>query len=116
MFEIMNQIEFTELGFFTTIVDAKYLSNTMMADSKYGGKNLNWISQHTAIDLINKVKSCGINLKRVFLDTVGQPESYKGLMKEIVNDPSLEIIVKPKAHATNPVASAASIAAKFTRD
>jgi len=43
----------------------------MLAESKSGGKNLNTISHNTAIDLINKVKSLGVNLKKVILDTVG---------------------------------------------
>ena len=116
MFEIMNKNEFTELGFFTSVLHAEYLSNTMKAENGRGGKNLNKISHDTAIDLINKVKSCGVNLKRVILDTVGQPESYKRLLRERLNDPNLEIIVESKADSTYPVVSAASIAAKVTRD
>ena len=71
MFDHMNANEFKELGFFTTVLQADYLSNTMKAENGRGGKNLNKISHDTAIDLINKVKACGINLKRVILDTVG---------------------------------------------
>jgi ribonuclease H2 subunit A len=116
MFDIMNKNEFRELGFFTSVLHAEYLSNTMKAENGRGGKNLNKISHDTAIDLINKVKSCGVNLKRVILDTVGQPESYKRLLRERLNDPNLEIIVESKADSTYPVVSAASIAAKVTRD
>jgi hypothetical protein len=50
---------------------ADYLSNKMLATKQ--GKNLNQISHDSAIDLINKVKSLGINVKRVILDTVGNP-------------------------------------------
>lgn len=48
-----------------------YLSNTMLAEHRSGGKNLNTISHDTAIDLINKVKALGVNVKKVILDTVG---------------------------------------------
>ena len=85
----MNRNEFTELGFFTTVLDANYLSNTMMAEERRGWKTLNQISHDTAIDLINKVKRCGINLKKVIIDTVGQPESYEKLLSKRLNDPSL---------------------------
>jgi hypothetical protein len=59
------------LGYFTTVLSAEYLSNTMLAEYRRGGKNLNAISHDTAIDLINKVKALGVNVKKVILDTVG---------------------------------------------
>lgn len=71
MFEDIRKIEYTELGYFTAVLHADYLSNLMLAEPKSGGKNLNKISHDAAIDLINQVKSMGINVKRVILDTVG---------------------------------------------
>lgn len=88
----------------------------MLAEPKSGGKNLNNISHDTAIDLINKVKSLGIKVKRVILDTVGQPEAYKRILTGRLKDPEIEIIVESKADFTHPVVSAASICAKVTRD
>ncbi len=49
-------MEYKELGYFTTVLQADFLSNTMLAEAKGGGKNLNQISYDAAIDLINKVK------------------------------------------------------------
>jgi ribonuclease H2 subunit A len=112
----MHKLEFKEMGFFTTVLDAEYLSNTMKADNGKGGKNLNKISHDTAIDLILKVKACGVKVRRVILDTVGIPEAYKRLLTQRLNDPKIEIIVESKADANYPVVSAASIAAKVTRD
>jgi ribonuclease H2 subunit A len=109
-------MEFSELGFFTTVLHAEYLSNTMLAEFNNGGKNLNNISHDTAIDLINQVKATGVRVKRVILDTVGQPHTYKELLQRRLKDPSLEIIVESKADFTYPVVSAASICAKVTRD
>ena len=77
LFEEIKAIEHTELGYFTTVLMADYLSNTMLAEDNNGGKNLNKISHDTAIDLINKVKACGVRVKRVILDTVGPPHKYK---------------------------------------
>lgn len=71
MFDDIKKIEFSELGYFTAILMPDYLSNMMLAETKSGGKNLNQISHDTAIDLINKVKKAGVNVKRVVLDTVG---------------------------------------------
>ena len=116
MFAGINAIEFKELGYFTAVLQADYLSNLMLAESTGGGKNLNHISHDTAIDLINKVKDLGINLVKVILDTVGQPEAYKRLLKSRLKDDSLEIIVESKADFNHPVVSAASICAKVTRD
>ena len=48
------------------------------------------------------------------MDTVGQPEKYQEKMQRVF--PSLNIIVAKKADALYPVVSAASIAAKVTRD
>lgn len=88
----------------------------MLADSNKGGKNLNNISHDTAIDLINKVKATGVRVRRVILDTVGDPKKYKGLLTYRLDDPSIEIIVESKADFNYPVVSAASICAKVTRD
>ena len=88
----------------------------MLAEWRRGGKNLNKISHDTAIDLINKVKACGINVKRVILDTVGLPHKYKEILEKKLNDSTLEIIVESKADFTYPVVSASSICAKVTRD
>ncbi len=109
-------MEFTELGYFTTVLHAEYLSNTMLAENHNGGKNLNNISHDTAIDLINQVKATGVRVTKVILDTVGQPQSYKELLTRRLKDASLEIIVESKADFTYPVVSAASICAKVTRD
>lgn len=80
MFESMKENQYLKLGFFTEVLQADYLSNTMLAEQKRGGKNLNTISHDTAIMLINKVKALGVKVTKVILDTVGRPESYKALL------------------------------------
>lgn len=80
MFEKIKSLEFKEMGYFTAVLMPDYLSNAMLADPGKGGKNLNHISHDTAIELINKVKAMGVRVKKVILDTVGPPHSYKALL------------------------------------
>ena len=116
MFEEIKALEYSELGYFTSVLHADYLSNLMLAEMSSGGKNLNNISHDTAIDLINRVKATGVRVRKVILDTVGQPHKYKQLLINRLRDPTIEIIVESKADDTYPVVSAASICAKVTRD
>ena len=63
-----------EIGFFADVLDADFLSCTMLADWDKGGRNLNKISHDSAIGLIKKVRDeLGFKVKRVYLDTVGMP-------------------------------------------
>lgn len=71
MFAKIKENEFKKLGFFTDVLMADYLSNSMLAEHKRGGKNLNTLSYDSAIGLINKVRALGINVTKVILDTVG---------------------------------------------
>ena len=74
MFELMEKARFEEIGYFSDILDAQMLSRTMLADWDKGGRNLNKISHDSAIGLIKLVRdTLGFKIRRVFLDTVGQP-------------------------------------------
>ena len=97
------------------MLSAEYLSNAMLADDDKGGKNLNKISHDTAIGLIKKVIALGFKVKRVFVDTVGDPKKYKTIIQNAICCDT-EVTVESKADDTFPVVSAASIVAKVTRD
>ena len=88
----------------------------MLADYDKGGKNLNKISHDSAIELIKKVRDLGFTVKRVYLDTVGNPQKYRHIILNALDDPYTEVVVESKADDTYPVVSAASICAKVTRD
>jgi ribonuclease H2 subunit A len=77
--------------------------------------SLNEISFQAAIGLIRSTLEKGVNITKVFVDTVGTPETYRGLL--MTNFPNgIEFTVTAKADSLFPVVSAASIVAKVTRD
>ena len=78
---------------------------------------MNKMSHDTAIDLIKKIRdTLGFKVKRVYLDTVGDPKKYKVIIEKALGGTSTEVVVESKADDTYPVVSAASICAKVTRD
>eukprot|EP00922_Rhytidocystis_sp_ex-Travisia-forbesii_P044982 GHVS01067064.1.p1 GENE.GHVS01067064.1~~GHVS01067064.1.p1 ORF type:complete len:321 (-),score=38.86 GHVS01067064.1:265-1227(-) len=87
------------------------LSACMLRRNKY---NLNEISHDTAMWLIRQVQGAGVNVKEVFVDTVGRPGPYQSKLQ--ASFPGMEVTVKEKADSLYPVVSAASICAKVTRD
>nr|XP_039258787.1 ribonuclease H2 subunit A-like [Styela clava]XP_039258788.1 ribonuclease H2 subunit A-like [Styela clava] len=99
------------VGWIINILSPNYISTSMLSRTKY---NLNSISHDTAIDLIKSVQNLGIELKEVYVDTVGSPVTYTAKLKE--RFPSIDITVESKADATYPIVSAASICAKVCRD
>ncbi|VDK36255.1 unnamed protein product [Taenia asiatica] len=72
--------------------------------------NLNAISQNAAIGLIRSAIEQAVNVKEVYVDTVGKAEVYQAYLSSIF--PDLKIVVESKADATYPIVSAASIYAK----
>jgi hypothetical protein len=86
----MKQYKFEKIGFFSDVLSAEFLSNTMIADWDKGGRNLNKISHDSAINLILKVKNqVGFKVKTVYLDTVGDPLKYKEIIEKSINDESV---------------------------
>ena len=54
----------------------------------------------------------GINLRYLYVDTVGDPERYRQKLEDLF--PSLIVTVEKKADSKFPVVSAASICAKVS--
>lgn len=79
--------------------------------SKY---NLNALSHDSAIGLIRRAIDAGVNVKEVYLDTVGPPEKYEQKLSALF--PGIKVKVSKKADSLFPVVSAASICAKVIRD
>jgi len=98
-------------GWGVTVLPPSWICESQLKRCKY---NLNTISHDTAMGLIQGVIDKGVNLVAVFLDTVGDPTKYADLIKS--RFPHLEVTVEKKADSTFPCVSAASIAAKVSRD
>jgi ribonuclease H2 subunit A len=95
------------------VIHPEELSNKMLKREKV---SLNKISTDAAIQLVRNAINRGVNLREVFVDTVGKPETYQQLLeKEFWNSP-ITFKVSAKADSLFPSVSAASIVAKVTRD
>ncbi|KAJ1959334.1 hypothetical protein GGI12_004388 [Dipsacomyces acuminosporus] len=87
------------------------ISQCMLQRSKY---NLNALAHDATIQLLRDVLARGINVRKVFIDTVGPPATYQRKLQELF--PKIEITVAKKADSLYPIVSAASICAKVIRD
>jgi len=100
------------VGYTGVILPPAYISRCMLRRIKY---NLNSMSHDTAIQMIRRAMDHHkINVREVYVDTVGKPEVYQEKLLKIF--PRLTIKVESKADATYPIVGAASIVAKVTRD
>ncbi|CAH0391457.1 unnamed protein product [Bemisia tabaci] len=99
------------LGWMVEAISPNNICRNMFRRQKY---SLNQVSHDSAIGLIKKAQAHGVNVCEVFVDTVGPPEKYQEKLSWLF--PELKITVSKKADSLYPIVSAASIAAKVTRD
>jgi ribonuclease H2 subunit A len=76
--------------------------------------SLNAISHDAAAELVRRAIDAGVRVAEVYVDTVGEPQSYKRKLER--QFPSIRFTVEEKADAKFKTVSAASIAAKVLRD
>ena len=100
------------IGWRIRVLEAKEIAAGMLR--KHTKYNLNAMSHDAAIGLVQGVIATGVNLRYLYVDTVGDPERYQAKLAELF--PSLQVVVEKKADATYPIVSAASICAKVPRD
>ena len=79
-----------------------------------GTYNLNAQAMDATIDLIKDVYAKGMNVREIYIDTIGNPSVYQKKLERIF--PTTMITVAKKADSLYPCVSAASICAKVTRD
>uniref|UniRef100_A0A182NTH4 Ribonuclease n=1 Tax=Anopheles dirus TaxID=7168 RepID=A0A182NTH4_9DIPT len=113
IFDEMNRKDYAveALGWAVEAISPNVISMSMLRRTKH---SLNEVSMDSAIGLINSAIAAGVNIAEVYVDTVGPPEKYQAKLKAIF--PKFKITVAKKADSTYPIVSAASIAAKVTRD
>uniref|UniRef100_A0A182W7K2 Ribonuclease n=1 Tax=Anopheles minimus TaxID=112268 RepID=A0A182W7K2_9DIPT len=113
IFDAMNRKDYAveALGWAVEAISPNVISMSMLRRTKH---SLNEVSMDSAIGLINAAIEAGVNIAEVYVDTVGPPEKYQAKLKAIF--PKFKITVAKKADSTYPIVSAASIAAKVTRD
>ncbi|KAI1278581.1 ribonuclease H2 subunit A [Xylaria sp. FL0933] len=76
--------------------------------------NLNAQAMDATAALIHGVMARGVNVREIYVDTIGQPATYQRRLEGIF--PTVKITVAKKADSLYPCVSAASVCAKVTRD
>lgn len=99
------------IGYETISCSPLSLSQQMLGVAKV---SLNQISHQCAISLIKRIVDLGVDVREVYVDTVGTPETYQKMLSNLF--PHMRIRVEKKADSLFPIVSAASIAAKVNRD
>ncbi|KAL6720136.1 hypothetical protein ACLMJK_002057 [Lecanora helva] len=99
-------------GWATRVMSARDISARMMKAA--GSYNLNAQAMDATIALIQDVFAKGINVREIFIDTIGSPAIYQKKLERIF--PTTSITVAKKADSLYPCVSAASVCAKVTRD
>lgn len=109
LFAVINGLEHTVYK--TKVLTSDFISTSMLGRDKI---SLNVISMDSARDLVQELLEAKINVRHVYVDTVGRPEPYQARLER--QFPGIEFHVSAKADSLFPVVSAASICAKVTRD
>ncbi|KAK3169813.1 hypothetical protein OEA41_009197 [Lepraria neglecta] len=99
-------------GWATRVMSARDISAGMMKPA--GTYNLNAQAMDATIDLIKDVFAKGVNVREIYIDTIGSPAVYQKKLERIF--PTTMITVAKKADSLYPCVSAASVCAKVTRD
>ncbi|KAF1827327.1 uncharacterized protein K489DRAFT_329943 [Dissoconium aciculare CBS 342.82] len=103
---------FTQCGWATRSLSARDISSAMLRP--HGTYNLNAQAMDATIALIQEVLDSGVNIREIYIDTIGSPAVYQKKLERIF--PAQSITVAKKADSLYPCVSAASVCAKVTRD
>lgn len=103
---------FDSCGFAIRSLSARDISTGMLRPG--ATYNLNAQAMDATVDLIKGVFARGVNVAEIYVDTVGQPSAYQAKLQRFF--PATKITVAKKADSLYPCVSAASVAAKVTRD
>ena len=105
---------FDSCGYAIKVLSARDISSGMLKPGS-AVYNLNAQAMDATIEIIRGVvQDRSVNVQEVYIDTIGNPATYQQKLERIF--PSLKITVAKKADSLYPCVSAASVAAKVTRD
>ena len=99
-------------GWATQVLSARDISAGMLRSA--GAYNLNAQAMDATVELINGVLARKVNVREIYVDTIGAPAVYQKKLETIF--PTISITVAKKADSLYPCVSAASVCAKVTRD
>lgn len=99
-------------GWATKVMSARDIAAGMLRPK--GMYNLNAQAMDATVELIRAVLGKGVNVKEIYIDTVGPPKTYQQRLAALF--PTVSITVAKKADSLYPCVSAASVCAKVTRD
>lgn len=103
---------YTQCGWAVDVMSARDIGANMMKPT--GTYNLNAQAMDATIALIHGVYNKGVNVKEIYIDTIGNPATYQKKLERVF--PTAQITVAKKADSLYPCVSAASVCAKVTRD
>ena len=116
--ELMEKIStpgtdlYAQGGWATRLMSARDISAGMLRP--VATYNLNAQAMDATIALIQQVLDRGVNVREIYIDTIGSPAVYQKKLERIF--PARSITVAKKADSLYPCVSAASVCAKVTRD
>jgi ribonuclease H2 subunit A len=99
------------MGFVSDQLSASFIAGQMLGREAV---SLNLLANKSTFALIDSALASGVQLREVFVDTVGDADRYKEKLSQ--RFPGILFTVCPKADSLYPIVSAASIVAKVTRD
>ncbi|KAL2184777.1 hypothetical protein L209DRAFT_755637 [Thermothelomyces heterothallicus CBS 203.75] len=100
-------------GWAVTALSARDISAGMLRPG-LAAYNLNAQAMDATVELIRQVYARGVNVREIYVDTIGQPAAYQAKLERVF--PTAKITVAKKADSLYPCVSAASVCAKVTRD
>ncbi|KAI1095419.1 ribonuclease H2 subunit A [Rostrohypoxylon terebratum] len=101
-------------GWAVSCLSARDIGSNMMRPSTAAPYNLNAQALDATVTLIQGVLDRGVNVREIYVDTVGPPAAYQAKLARVF--PTTRITVAKKADSLYPCVSAASVCAKVTRD
>ncbi|KAI1381558.1 ribonuclease H2 subunit A [Hypoxylon crocopeplum] len=105
---------YSSCGWAVSCLSARDIGAHMQRPVGVAAYNLNAQALDATIELIRGVFARGVNIKEIYVDTVGPPVTYQQKLARVF--PTTKITVAKKADSLYPCVSAASVCAKVTRD